>query len=267
MHISTAVVDQHVHSNFSPDSEESLESIVRQAQTNGKQAVVTTDHFDYDCKYFKQDVVVDMPKYEEEVARLSKEYDIEIRKGIEVGFRQDYKEQIDDFLSQYSFDVVLLSVHNNGILDYAEERFHDQPAERIFETYFMSLIDAVQSMDNFDIVAHLDYFVRYSKRGITLADYDRSRSLLYDLLKLIIQKDKVLELNTAGLFIQGWIHPHSSIIDMYIDLGGKLFSLGSDAHQLAHIEKGFREAIDLLQSYGVNEIVQFRNRIPYTVAI
>ncbi|SDW97618.1 histidinol-phosphatase HisJ family protein [Paenibacillus sp. CF384] len=267
MQVPQTIVDQHVHSYYSPDSEEMLEHIVANAVKLGKQAVVTTDHFDYDCKYFKKDVLIDMDSYEREVAALRRQYDIEIRKGIEVGYRKDYHEEINRYLDGYSFDLVLLSAHNNGILDFAEEAFHNQPMDVLLADYFTHVRDAVDRMDNYDVVAHLDYVARYTKSMVSRADYERCSSILYDLLTTIIRKEKVLELNTTGLFRQGWIHPHTYLIEMYLELGGKLFSLGSDAHRLGSIEQGFGEAIALLKSYDIHEVVQFRNRTPHLVTL
>ncbi|WP_054023806.1 histidinol-phosphatase HisJ family protein [Bacillus sp. FJAT-28004] len=267
MQVSKEIVDQHVHSAYSPDSSELLADIVRHAQSLGKKAVVTTDHFDYDCKYFKKDVLIDMPSYEQEIAKLRGQYDIDIHKGIEVGYRKDYIGPINDYLQQYSFDLVLLSVHNNGVHDFAEDTFHQQPIEHILDNYFSHVREAVDVMDNYDVVAHLDYVVRYTKTNVRMEDYERCRLILYDLLKTIIRKDKVLELNTTGLFRQGWIHPHSYLIEMYLDLGGKWFSLGSDAHSLSNYEQGFGQAIELLESYGIREIVQFHKRVPQLVPI
>lgn len=267
MQVPGTIVDQHVHSNYSPDSEETLSQIVAHAVQLGKQAVVTTDHFDYDCKYFKKDVLIDMDNYEREVAELRRNHEIDIRKGIEVGYRSDYHEEINRYLERHAFDLVLLSAHNNGVLDFAEEAFHDQPMELILADYFSHVRDAVERMDNYDVVAHFDYVARYTKSMVTVADYERCSPILYDVLKTIIRKEKVLELNTTGLFRQGWIHPHAYIIEMYLDLGGKWFSLGSDAHRIGSIEQGFGQALELLKSYDIHEVVQFRNRVPQLVSI
>ncbi|QHW32323.1 histidinol-phosphatase HisJ family protein [Paenibacillus rhizovicinus] len=267
MQVPKTIVDQHVHSGYSPDSEEPLRNIVAHAVKLGKPAVVTTDHFDYDCKFFKKDILIDMDSYEREVAELRQTHDIEIRKGIEVGYRQDYHEAINHYLERYSFDLVLLSAHNNGVVDYSEEAFVNQPMDRILTEYFSHVCEAVERMDNYDVVAHLDYVARYTKTMVGVPDYERCRSILYDLFKTIIRKEKVLELNTTGLFRQGWIHPHAYLIEMYLDLGGKRFSLGSDAHRVGSIEQGFGQALDLLKSYGIHEVVQFRNRVPQLVLI
>lgn len=186
---------------------------------------------------------------------------------MEVGFRRDYLEEITAYLDRHSFDIVLLSVHNNGVLDYAETSFHEQSLDKCFLDYFSRLYEALISMDNYDVIAHLDYFLRYTSKKVTEEDFRRNRSLIYDILKTIIEKEKVLELNTAGLYRQGWIHPHPYVLNMYLDLGGRLFSLGSDAHQIEHYERGFDQAIDLLKSHGIYETVVFRNRRPYMVPI
>jgi histidinol-phosphatase (PHP family) len=267
MTIPNLLIDQHVHSSYSPDSTSSLAEIVRNALALGKPAVVTTDHLEFDCTYFKQDVLIDWKSYNKEVEELSQRYAMEIRKGIEVGFRSDYKDVINDYLAQQEFDVVLLSAHNDGRLDFSEKAFHDKPIQQRLKHYFTHVREAVDQMDNYDIVAHLDYVVRYTTYPVYEEDIAACKPILYDILKLIIEKQKVLELNTTGLYRQGWIHPHSYILNMYVNLGGRAVSIGSDAHQVGHIEQGFAEAVELLRSKGIREVVQFKRRAPYLVSI
>ncbi|MGO4545828.1 histidinol-phosphatase HisJ family protein [Paenibacillus sp. 2TAB23] len=267
MTIPTILIDQHVHSSYSPDSSSTLAEIVQYAIARGKPAIVTTDHLEFDCKYFKQDVDIDWESYNKEVEELSRRYAVEIRKGIEVGFRSDYKDVINDYLAQRVFDVILLSAHNDGRLDFSEKAFHDLPIQQRLRHYFTHVREAVDQMGNYDIVAHLDYVVRYTTFPVHEEDIAACKPILYDILKLIIEKQKVLELNTTGLYRQGWIHPHSYILDMYVDLGGRAVSIGSDAHQVGHIEQGFEEAIELLHSKGIREVVQFKGRVPYLVSL
>ncbi|WP_141503858.1 histidinol-phosphatase HisJ family protein [Paenibacillus luteus] len=267
MTIPHLLIDQHVHSNYSPDSNSTLEELVRSSLALGKAAIYTTDHIEYDCKYFKQDVQIDWESYHKEMEELLRHYAIEIRKGVEVGFRSDYKDIINDYLAQHEFDVILLSAHNDGRLDFSEKAFHDKPIQQRLKHYFTHVREAVDQMDNYDIVAHLDYMVRYTTFPVYEEDIAACKPILYDILKLILEKQKVLELNTTGLYRQGWIHPHSYILDMYLDLGGRAVSIGSDAHQVGHLEQGFAEAIELLHSKGIREVVQFKGRIPYSVSI
>ncbi|MGG4145746.1 histidinol-phosphatase HisJ family protein [Paenibacillus algorifonticola] len=261
------LIDQHVHSSYSPDSSSTLEELVQHALALGKPAVVTTDHLEYDCKYFKQNVLIDWKSYKQEAEELARRYNIEIRKGIEVGYRSDYKAVINEYLAQQPFDVILLSAHNDGNLDFSEKAYHDLPIQHRLKHYFRHVREAVDQMDNFDIVAHLDYVTRYTTYPVEDEDIAACKPILYDILTLIIEKQKVLELNTTGLYRQGWIHPHPYILGMYVDLGGRAVSIGSDAHQVGHLEQGFAEAIELLYSKGIREVVQFKGRVPYSVSI
>ncbi|ASA22381.1 histidinol-phosphatase HisJ family protein [Paenibacillus donghaensis] len=267
MAIPNLIIDQHVHSSYSPDSSSTLEELVRYALALGKPAVVTTDHLEYDCKYFKQDVHIDWNSYDREVVELAKRYPLEIRKGIEVGFRSDYKDAINKYLAQHEFDVILLSAHNDGNLDFSEKAYHDLPMQQRLRHYFKHVREAVDQMDNYDIVAHLDYVTRYTTYPVVEQDLVACKPILYDILKLIIEKGKVLELNTTGLYRQGWIHPHPYILNMYVNLGGRAVSIGSDAHQAGDVQQGFAEAIELLQNVGIHEVVQYKRRTPYMVPI
>ncbi|WP_052646826.1 histidinol-phosphatase HisJ family protein [Paenibacillus terrae] len=267
MTIPNLLIDQHVHSSYSPDSNSTLEVLVRYALALGKPAIVTTDHLEYDCKYFKQDVHIDWKSYHSEVEELLLRYPMEIRKGIEVGFRSDYKDVINEYLAQREFDVILLSAHNDGYLDFSEKAYHDLPIQQRLKHYFMQVREAIDQMDNYDIVAHLDYVTRYTTYPVDEEDIVACKPVLYDILKLIIEKEKVLELNTTGLYRQGWIHPHPYILDMYVNLGGRAVSIGSDAHQVGDVEQGFAEAIELLHGLGIQEVVQFKRRAPYLVSI
>lgn len=48
------------------------------------------------------------------------------------------------------------------------------------------------------------------------------------------------------------------VIEHYIAMGGKDFTLGSDAHNHVDMFYCFENAIQLLKSYNVNHIVEFK---------
>ncbi len=267
MNLPPQLYDQHVHTSFSPDSQEPLESIVIQAVERGRASVVTTDHVDYGCTFFGKDVEIEMEAYLAEAERLRSLYPVDLLLGCEIGFREDWLERIRIFAASYPFDVVLGSVHNNGTVDYSLEPFHQWTIEEKFRDYFLHVQKAITQWDGFDIAAHLDYFVRYTPKPVTADDYLVHRDLICDILAELIRKDKVLELNTAGLYRQGWIHPHPLILRWFTDLGGRYLSLGSDAHQASHTEKGFPEAIELLAEFGIREVVVFKRRKPRLISL
>ena len=53
----------------------------------------------------------------------------------------------------------------------------------------------------------------------------------------------------------------------YLELGGKIITLGSDAHRAEDLAADFGNAIELLKSLGVKEIAVFRKRQPEWISL
>ena len=87
-------------------------------------------------------------------------------------------------------------------------------------------------------------------------------------LELLIEKDKALELNTAGtrsgLF---YFHPKIEILLRYRDLGGKYITLGSDAHRKDDIGAGIKDAIKLLKELGYKNTYKFIKRKRFSLPL
>ena len=86
----------------------------------------------------------------------------------------------------------------------------------------------------FDVLAHITYPLRY-----IIGDYgreinlDRFQPLIDKLFYTIIRKGIVLEVNTSGLRqkINATL-PDEELLRRYYGLGGRLVTIGSDAHRL-----------------------------------
>ena len=57
------------------------------------------------------------------------------------------------------------------------------------------------------------------------------------------------------------------IIKRYKELGGKIITMGSDAHKVDDLAKDFDIAYDLLESVGIKEIAIYHNRKPEFIGI
>jgi histidinol phosphatase-like PHP family hydrolase len=53
----------------------------------------------------------------------------------------------------------------------------------------------------------------------------------------------------------------------YLDMGGYLVTLGSDAHKEEHASRRFSEALRALKDLGFQNIYYYKNRIPYPITI
>lgn len=63
------------------------------------------------------------------------------------------------------------------------------------------------------------------------------------------------------------IEPDIEIFKMYKALGGKLVTIGSDAHDTAFLGHGMNEALSMLKGIGFDSYTVFENRKPIEIAI
>ena len=90
-----------------------------------------------------------------------------------------------------------------------------------------------------------------------------------EILKKAISKDMALEVNTSNLakYKNGFYMVDKELLILYKELGGKLVTLGSDAHAPQNVGVDFENAVQNIKSAGFNEYCYFKNRNPITVKI
>ncbi|MCK4523307.1 histidinol phosphate phosphatase, partial [candidate division WOR-3 bacterium] len=102
---------------------------------------------------------------------------------------------------------------------------------------------------NFDILGHMDYYKKYSKfnHNNTLKRY---YTIIKEILQVIIDRGKTLEINTSGLRHKcNEQFPSNDFLQLYKDMGGTLISIGSDSHRKEHIGFGISNANKLITEY------------------
>ncbi len=249
--------DNHVHTTFSPDAKGSMEEACLFSCDDKIGSIVFTDHLDVN---YPENERVDLIPYKENFDLLKKKYQ-KIYFGVEIGQPYENSELYKHALNSYAFDLVLMSVHNIPnqkdfyYLDYSKVNTSD-----LLDSYFDMLLKISENLD-FDVLCHLDYPFRY------MAPYPNQPPIsdFYDkidkILKTLIKRDKVLEVNTSYLYrgIKRTL-PDFPIVKRYVHLGGKTVSLGSDAHVAENIAIGFGEILAPLKECGVKSICRFENR-------
>ena len=74
---------------------------------------------------------------------------------------------------------------------------------------------------------------------------------------------KALEVNTAGWkYGLGFQHPKDEILKRYLELGGELITVGSDAHMADHLAYDFDNVCELLKSMGYKYYHIYKERKP-----
>ena len=97
------IFDQHVHSNFSFDSNEDLENYINVCNEND---IITTEHLDLENPIINyKDSLIDYLKYIEQIKDLNKKYSNKFFSGIENGYTQKSEKRIEDFLKNKNFNL------------------------------------------------------------------------------------------------------------------------------------------------------------------
>lgn len=250
--------DQHVHSNFSFDSNEDLENYIN---VSNKNDIVTTEHLDFANPIINyEDSSINYLKYIEEIDSLNKKYSNKFFSGIEIGYTLNSEKRIEDFLKDKNFNLKLLSIHQNGLYDYMCVNKKLISLEALIQEYFKQMIQALESSIEFNVLAHFEYGIRII--DISVTDFDSLASkFLNKIIELIIKKEIAFEVNTKSIYKYKKENLYSYMIEKYLKKGGKLFTLGSDAHNIKDYAYRFDEARKFLLARNVKEIILFKDKI------
>lgn len=268
--------DMHMHTWFSTDSEACPRDMADEAVRKGLKTICFTDHFDKDDLEWGEEGIFDVDAYFVEMQKLQEEYagKLNIRIGIELGLRTYLKDYYEELTKKYPFDFVIGSVHNVPYKKDAEENilYTDPAAEKLFtdrtdkEAYRLMMettLENVRTSDCFQTLGHLDYVVRYGKSREKEYSYTDYADIIDEILKLLIEKEKGLEVNSAGLkYGLPFAHPHPDVLKRYRELGGEIITIGADAHKPEHIAYDFAKAEEILKSCGFKYYTEFFEQKP-----
>jgi len=266
------IPDYHVHTLYSPDSEMEPEEAVRAAILAGVTEICFTEHMDLGHHMDMFNRVPDFMKIEETITGLRMKYPkLGIGKGIEVGYISDTAKQTAEILSKQKFDYVLLSTHCvDGIDCYLPESKRDRDKIIAYKRYLETLYDSVTDKyltEYYDCVGHIGYIAKCNHYEDNSFPYRLFPDLIDKILYEIIKQGKGIEVNTSGINRAGHVLPHLTIIQRYRELGGKIITIGSDAHRPQNVGEYAKEAIDIISQAGFTEIALFRNREANFVSI
>ena len=268
--------DMHMHTWFSTDSEACPRDMADEAVRKGLKTICFTDHFDKDDLEWGEEGIFDVDAYFVEMQKLQEEYagKLNIRIGIELGLRTYLKDYYEELTKKYPFDFAIGSVHNvpykkdaEGNILYtdpaAEKLFTDRTDKEAYRLMMETTLENVRTSDCFQTLGHLDYVVRYGKSREKEYSYTDYADIIDEILKLLIEKEKGLEVNSAGLkYGLPFAHPHPDVLKRYRELGGEIITIGADAHKPEHIAYDFAKAEEILKSCGFKYYTEFFEQKP-----
>lgn len=272
--------DTHIHTCFSADSETPVNLQIERAISLGMKQICITDH--YDCGWLnaegKEEYAADLVSYFPALREAREKYrgKIEVLIGIELGLMLRMKEKLQETVKSYAedLDYVIGSSHYIEEMDPYDRAFFEMgplagsPDEKTREKeryllYFRETCERLSALDCYDSCGHLDFVVRYGPNQDRYYSYESYADVIDPILEILIKKDKALEINT-GAFHYGMKNPNppEAVIRRYREMGGKLITVGSDAHVPGFVGDGFRRISELLRNCGFTEYCIYKKRKP-----
>ena len=267
--------DMHTHSESSHDSVCKIEDMLLAQRARGAAAFAATDHFDTDS-YDKMEIFAPIVAASETVAALNAHYGGNplVLSGIEISEGFWHMDVYERVMKLVDYDVVIGSVHlvKYRDLTYAYSKIDfsaldEQTVLAYLDAYFDDVLTMLDTLD-FDVLAHLTCPLRYIngkyRCGITL---ERYAGKIQTILQKIIEKGIALEVNTSFYGQSGDFMPDVDVIARYYAMGGRLITLGSDAHVPENASCHFVEAIAAIKKIGFDRIYYYKNRKPQEIRI
>jgi len=256
-----------MHSNFSSDSDATMESMIQAGIERGLKGLCLTDHVEFDPAPPYDEELFDPIVYRAEIERLRKIYGdkIDIRMGAEIGYQPHVIEQMNQFSTTVEFDFILCSLHSIDKLDFHTLAFFEnKTSDEAFESYFKAYYECAKNDTIiYNVLSHYDFLKRY-----TTYDGEQIFKDNFDIInatfKQLIERGKGIEVNTSGFTRYKLEHslPSVDILKLYKELGGEMITIGSDAHSPLHVAEHFDITCDLLKSIGFNYLTRFEKMKP-----
>lgn len=254
--------DFHMHTRVSFDGHDTGLDMAQAAKAAGLKEICFTDHLDYDPLGQMGVLAFDTDVYNAEYDHLEVPGLI-IRRGMEFGMTDDNRAQFQKDLQRRPFDFVLGSIHFVDNLDvYFEPYWQGKTVFEAERRYLEATLNCVRIHDDFDVLAHLTYIAKtHCHPAPRPVPYEAHREVIDEILTVLAQKGKGLELNTSGMDRCGGFLPTKDIFARFKELGGQIVTVGSDAHRSNRVGQYSFDACEILKDI-LGHVCTFEGRKP-----
>ncbi len=261
--------DYHLHSEYSFDSQEKIENICEKAVQLRICEVAITDHVEFPVR--EDAPWPDFQRRGEIIKELREKYgkSLSILSGIESGqpWRDLQKEH--SLMETVQPDFVIASVHDlDGYPLPREYRFTKENTGDFIRAYIQQMTEMAEKCD-YDVLGHVTYLFRFIPAELAERFAPEKFFEEYsDLFRVIIERDKGIEINCSGLRMPviGKTLPSPELLCLYKSMGGKIVTVGSDGHSCRSAFSGIETGYDVLKKAGFSKVTVFHERIPTEVA-
>lgn len=268
------MINYHFHDDLSSDATQPLALHCDAAATDGAcVSICVTNHaeaLDGDLTW-RADPDEMIPRFERSAravkAAAARFPHLEIRLGVELEYRREWRSAFEKLLGAVPFDFVLGSVHFVDGLNISggrevDEFFLPRSERDAYEAYFRE-VDEMVEWGNFDVVAHFDLVKRYGHRHYGHYVPNNYRSIIEPILGKMARHGIGIEINTSGVKeAPGCPYPEPEILEWAREVGVDRLTLGSDSHSPETFSQGLTRGVALAAETGWTEFTLFEKRRP-----
>ena len=264
------LIDYHIHTAHSGDGQTPLNDMIEAAIQKGCDEICITSHYDALYPLWPdEDYEPDLLAYYRDVSKVAEQYkrQITVRAGVELGlqaWRQDVLDKTKRAIEGIPFDFFIGSLHCLSPQPVVDEAAYWQNHTR---ASFVSMmlehqLAIAREYDCFDVMGHLTYFSRYCPFGDKQQRYTDAPELWDALFQTLIERGKGIEINTSTKGKLGFFMPELELVRRYHELGGKIVTIGSDAHVPSAVARHEKEAKEMLAEAGFDCLCTFERHVP-----
>ncbi|EJO5348031.1 histidinol phosphate phosphatase [Clostridium botulinum] len=247
--------DTHLHTDFSTDSKMTIEEAIN-ASKNNNLGIIITEHMDLGLKD-ENKFCFDVPSYFKKYNSYRSD---KLLLGIELGMEKDLVKEGEEIINNGDFDYVIGSIHLIDKTDlYFDKFYKDKSKEEAYHIYFENMILNLEKYDFIDSLGHIDYISRYAKYENPEINYDIFKEDIDEVLKVVAEKEKSMEINTRRLNDKIAMENLIKIYKRFYELGGRTVTLGSDSHNAKDIGNRLNLAKEIAD-YCNLKVVYYKNR-------
>ncbi|HIU63951.1 MAG TPA: histidinol-phosphatase HisJ family protein [Candidatus Avacidaminococcus intestinavium] len=248
--------DTHTHCEYSTDSKMKITEAIAAAEKS-QIGLTVTEHCDFDYPTNPEAFVFDVEDY---LTKFQGYRSPLVLLGVELGLQEQVLEQNQSLVKQYNLDCIIGSIHCvHGRDLYEPKAYRGLTKKEALQEYLEVAITNFSIFDGYNIVGHIDYICRYMPYEDTELYYEEFPALWDELFKRILDKEKVLEINTRRLGEPKAVETLTILYQRYRELGGRFVSIGSDAHYKEHVGRNLKLAKQIATTCDL-QTVHFQER-------
>ncbi|MCL1842516.1 MAG: histidinol-phosphatase HisJ family protein [Defluviitaleaceae bacterium] len=275
--------DSHVHSMASPDSHMCPKEAITTLKNKGL-GIAFTEHVDFSENNNNKD-----PNASDAIRGLGDfvcDFSIYPRKyealrgpgvtlGLECGLTKAFLRENIKVANSFDYDFIIGSIHSVDGVElykaskrpefylnepYAQQLHNPATVDECISRYLTYSREMVEQSNFFHAFGHIDYITRYAPGVKERFLYENFASEFDALLKILTERQIALEINTSRFSddIGGEIF---ILCKRFAALGGRLCTIGSDAHSVENLGKSVKHAKRIASEAGLLP-VYFKERKP-----